>query len=376
MFFDDLLAEAERQLNVCNSCRYCEGYCPVWPALELRTELTRGDFNHLANLCHDCRDCFSACMYTAPHEFDLNPPAIFAQLRERTYSDYIWPHRDPEQKRRFVRVALLVALAYALLITLSLITHHGHGLSHGVESVYQLIGHQLLIALMTVPAVWSAGVVLFALIRYWKDTHGRLRDLANRSAWVRTLDQAARLSHQTGAGQGCSYESENPSMKRRFAHQLTMYGFLLTFLSTVAAAFEEDLLGVQPPYPYLSLPVISGLLGGVMAIVGCTALISLKLRSDKSLTTSTMRRADYGFLWALIALMATGLLALFARSTSVFGLVVLFHLAIVIVSFCIVPYTKYVHWTFRIFAIYKDNLEQAESRERAAASLQLSNYED
>lgn len=376
MFFDDLLAEAERQLNVCNSCRYCEGYCPVWPALELRTELTRGDFSHLANLCHDCHDCFNACMYTAPHEFALNPPAIFTQIRERTYSDYIWPHRDVEQKRRFGRVALLVAVAYALLITVSLITHRGHGLLSDVKSVYQVIGHQLLIALMTVAAAWSVGVTLSALARYWKDTHGELRDLTNRFAWTTTLSQAARLSHQSGAGLGCSYESDLPSMKRRFAHQLTMYGFLLTFLSTVAAAVEEDFVGVQPPYPYLSLPVIAGLLGGVIAIVGCTALMSLKRRSDSALTTSTMRRADYGLLWALIALMATGLLTLFTRSTPFFGLALLLHLSIVIVSFCIVPYTKFMHWTFRVLAIYKNNLEQADSREQAAAPLQLNDYED
>ena len=33
----DLLAEAERQLDICNACRYCEGYCAVFPALERRT---------------------------------------------------------------------------------------------------------------------------------------------------------------------------------------------------------------------------------------------------------------------------------------------------------------------------------------------------
>jgi len=32
----DLLKEADRQLTICNACRYCEGYCAVWPAMELR----------------------------------------------------------------------------------------------------------------------------------------------------------------------------------------------------------------------------------------------------------------------------------------------------------------------------------------------------
>ena len=29
----DLLREAERQAEICNACRYCEGYCSVFPAL-------------------------------------------------------------------------------------------------------------------------------------------------------------------------------------------------------------------------------------------------------------------------------------------------------------------------------------------------------
>ena len=55
-----LFAEADRQLTICNACRYCEGYCAVFPALERRRELTGGDITHLADLCHDCRDCFTA----------------------------------------------------------------------------------------------------------------------------------------------------------------------------------------------------------------------------------------------------------------------------------------------------------------------------
>ena len=36
MQMKDLLKEADRQLTICNACRYCEGYCAVWPAMELR----------------------------------------------------------------------------------------------------------------------------------------------------------------------------------------------------------------------------------------------------------------------------------------------------------------------------------------------------
>lgn len=33
------------------------------------------------------------------------------------------------------------------------------------------------------------------------------------------------------------------------------------------------------------------------------------------------------------------------------------HLAAVIVAFAITPYTKFVHWIYRLLSIYKNNLD-------------------
>ncbi len=48
------LAEADRLMTVCNACRYCEGLCAVFPAMEMRRAFPDGDLNFLANLCHAC----------------------------------------------------------------------------------------------------------------------------------------------------------------------------------------------------------------------------------------------------------------------------------------------------------------------------------
>src|SRR5579871_2150037 len=89
----DLLAEARRQLEICNSCRYCEGYCAVFPALERKSQVTNGDVIFLANLCHDCRACYQACPYTPPHPLAINLPAILSESRLAAYSRYAWPRR-------------------------------------------------------------------------------------------------------------------------------------------------------------------------------------------------------------------------------------------------------------------------------------------
>ena len=33
---DELIRHGQHVMTVCNACRYCEGYCAVWPAMELR----------------------------------------------------------------------------------------------------------------------------------------------------------------------------------------------------------------------------------------------------------------------------------------------------------------------------------------------------
>ena len=89
---DNSMPEAIRQMSICNACRYCEGYCAVWDAIEFKPVLNKGYISHLANLCHDCRDCFYACPYKDPdHEFKLNIPRVLGQVRVETYYANIRP---------------------------------------------------------------------------------------------------------------------------------------------------------------------------------------------------------------------------------------------------------------------------------------------
>ena len=47
-------AEVDRVMQICNACRYCEGFCAVFPAMTRRLEFGKADVNYLANLCHSC----------------------------------------------------------------------------------------------------------------------------------------------------------------------------------------------------------------------------------------------------------------------------------------------------------------------------------
>lgn len=360
MPLDDLFAEAERQMNICNSCRYCEGYCAVWPALELRTELSKADLTHLANLCHDCRDCYTACMYTPPHEFGLNPPKVFTEIRTETYGAYVWPRRLPRPLRGALGAVVVSAIAALVMLALSVPTTGARVFSADASgSPYDLMPHWLLLIVVGLPSMWAVAIGALAVVRYWRDTHGRLADLGSPRIWLRAVTTAATLRHMRGGGEEeCAYPTETPTPARRRYHALTFYGFLLCFASTISAAAMQELLGLMPPYPLLSVPVVLGTVGGAGLIVGCTGLLALKRHSARNQTTDAMTRADHGLLAALLVLAVTGVLTLALRDTVLFGVILMIHLGAIVYFFGIAPYTKFMHGVYRLLAIYQDEWER------------------
>src|SRR5436309_13066878 len=86
-----ILEEADRLMTACNSCRYCEGLCAVFPAMEMRRAFSDGDLNYLANLCHACGACYTDCQFSPPHEYNVNVPQTFAVARAESWAAYTWP---------------------------------------------------------------------------------------------------------------------------------------------------------------------------------------------------------------------------------------------------------------------------------------------
>ncbi len=110
-------AEVARQLQICNACRYCEGFCAVFPAMTRRLDFGKADIHFIANLCHNCGACLHACQYAPPHEFAVNIPQAMAQVRGQTYADYAWP---PAPGQLYQRNGLTLALVAGLTLFLLL----------------------------------------------------------------------------------------------------------------------------------------------------------------------------------------------------------------------------------------------------------------
>lgn len=366
MPFADLVTEAERQLTICNACRYCEGYCAVFPALERRRHLDASDVVHLANLCHDCRTCLYACMYAPPHEFAVNVPKVLSQVRLETWGDGApgSGHRSgaarAPSRRSWIGVATAFVAVLALIVALAAATEGVTRLwtQHADASPYRVISYPALLIVMSVPFLWALVSMAVAGVRHWRRTHGPLHDLFRVRPVSKALNEAAQLRYLRGGGAECQYPDDRPSPLRRHAHALVAYGFSACLASTVSAATLQDGLGSAPPYPVISVPVLLGIVGGAGLVVGTAILIMLKRRSDPVATDAAMALKDYAMLIALGLLGLTGLATLGVRSTSAFGVVLVVHLATVAVCFAVVPYTKMNHVMYRFLALVQDNLER------------------
>lgn len=353
--------EARRMLGICNACRYCEGYCAVFPAMELRRSFTDADVSYLANLCHDCRGCYFACQYAPPHEFQLNLPQIFSRVRRETYAEYAWPRPLGAAFRRngtFISVLAALAIALVLFLTMKL---HSPGFVFqrhtGPGAFYAVIPEPVMLAVAGATFGFALLAMGIGFLRFWRGT-GSGQVAAPPGAPKRGLRDIFTLRNLGGGGYGCNDINEAFSQTRRYFHHALFYGFLLTFASTCTAAIYEHLLARLAPYPFFSLPVLFGTVGGIGILIGCGGLFTLKLVRDQRPVAKDFMGADYALLALLFFSAATGLLLLGLRGTAMMSLLLALHLGFILALFLALPYSKFVHGIYRSAALLSNSAER------------------
>ena len=289
----DLIQEARRQAEICNACRYCEGYCSVFPSMHAGRAFSDGDITQLANLCHNCRGCSYACQYTAPHEFDLNLPKALAEVRRDSWEAHAWP--QPLARRFHTHGG---AIALALVLGFALILWALKALGGDGEGFYQALSHNAMVAIFLPAFVLPLVSLAVGLRRYWHTVEGRPVRLAHIT---RALGMAAKMKDlAAGHGDGCNFEGEDRfSHARRHVHQAIMYGFLLCFAATSAGTVMHYLFDLPAPYPLWSLPKLLGLSGGILLTLGCGWMVLLKRKADRNLGDLNAWGGEVGFVLLL-----------------------------------------------------------------------------
>ena len=364
-------AEVARQLQICNACRYCEGFCAVFPAMTRRLEFGKADIHFLANLCHNCGACLHACQYAAPHEFAINIPKAMAKVRLDTYAEYAWPKAlGTLYQRNGLTLALATAAGLTLFLCLMLLVMGNLFTAMPGGNFYGIFPHNTL-ALMFGPVFGFAVLALtLGVRRFWRDVSPASASLGLKtSAALEATSSVARLKYLDGGhGEGCNNSDDAFTLWRRRFHHLTFYGFLLCFAATGVATLYHFVLHWSAPYPVFSLPVMLGIVGGLGLLVGPAGLLWLNLRRHPDQGDEQQKPMDRGFIALLLLISASGLALLALRETSGLGLALAIHLGLVMAFFLTMPYSKFAHGIFRSAALLKYAIEKRQPNPINAAS--------
>jgi citrate/tricarballylate utilization protein len=346
MSLDTLIQEARRQVEICNACRYCEGYCAVFPAMTRQKAFADGDITQLANLCHNCRGCYYACQYTAPHEFALNLPAALAEVRQESWERFIHPQAFARLfQRSGVATAGLTVVVLTLVFWALAVWKPLSG-----EGFYAVLAHNTLVAIFAPAFLAPLVLIAFGLRSYWRDVGGGRLRLAHV---LTAFSAAGRMKNLSGGqGQGCNFEKEDRfSDRRRFYHQAMMYGFLLCFAATCTGTVMHYLLGWKAPYSLLSVPKLLGVPGGILMVIGAGGLAWLKIKADPALGAAKVWGGEMAFILLLALVAASGLLLYGFGDTAALSALFALHLASILVLFLLMPFSKMVHGFFRLTAL-------------------------
>ncbi len=349
---EKLLEESKHSIGICNSCRYCEGFCAVFPAMEKRLDFSNADMHYLANLCHNCSECFYACQYAPPHEFQVNIPQQLAQLRLSTYTEYAWPKGIG---KLFAKNGLIASLLFMVLLIVLFFAASGLGTSTVINGdFYSIFPHNFLVIVFGTAFAWMLIAILIGFKNYLADIEPDTKSLFKGVHIKQALGDALSMKYLHGnIKTGCTYPDDNISPWRRYFHHFTFYGFMLCFAATVSGTIMHYLFGLVAPYAFFSVPKILGTVGGVSLAIGTAGLFVLKTKADKNIKDIRQMGMDYAFIALLFITAVTGLALMLWRETAAMPSLLIIHLSVILTLFITMPFGKFVHAFYRLGALLK-----------------------
>ena len=355
------VSEVHRVLQICNACRYCEGFCATFASMTRRLDFTPKDIHFMANLCHNCGACLHACQYAPPNEFGVNIPQAMAKVRLETYTNFAWPRPlGVLYEKNGLALTMAVSVGIGLFFLALLQANQGLLNTNTDGNFYAIFPHNALALVFGIVFLGAIVAMVISSIKFWQTIAS---DPATLLAGSDALHDALTLKNLGGGHQaGCNEADDAFSLLRKRFHHLTFYGFMLCFASTSVATLYHYLFGWQAPYGYTSLPVVLGTLGGIGLVIGPVGLLYLNMKRHPLHGDKNQKPMDIGFITSLLSISITGLALLAWRETSYMGILLALHLGFVMGFFLMMPYGKFAHGIYRSLALLQNAIEVRQGK--------------
>ena len=181
-------------MTVCNACRYCEAYCPVFQAMENRTSFAKGDLTYLANLCHNCGECLYACQYAPPHEFGINVPTYAGRSPARIVRGVLLApfherHVPEHQRAAVARDGSIVSMIVVWLFTRS---------PNARSDFYAVIPHDVMVGIFGLAGSLIVVSLTIGLARSMRIVQWSGASTGRPASYRRCPDSSSSARHRRG----------------------------------------------------------------------------------------------------------------------------------------------------------------------------------
>ena len=145
-------------MTICNACRYCEGLLRRVPGDGAAPRCSARPISTIWPTCATtARECYYACQYAPPHEFAVNVPQVFAEIRAQSYRKYAWPQYRAGRAHGWRWRSGLIVIAILL----------AGGRSATGANFYGVISHEAMVATFGVVAAFIFVAQVMGLLRFW-----------------------------------------------------------------------------------------------------------------------------------------------------------------------------------------------------------------
>ena len=344
-----LLDEAVRQYLICDSCRLCNAdLCPVFGTIEAgpRAEpplISTKDVIFYANVCYDHRDCYYACPYVPPHEFNVDIPKLNREIRLNIYSELTF------NLLKSIWGRIVLVLLFIPVIVMWVLEAPHVFITYPI-SFYNVMPKIDIVISGLVVLVYLIVLAIYMILRYnsmigpvyrpkLSTLFGTIKDILVHN-WFPDMH----------------YPSWYWSDTRFIYHILIFYGFTLDLIATIIGAIYEDVLHIPSPFPITNPAVITGAIGGVMIIIGAIIALYARYVSIKEQKFVQVGTIDMIFVITLLLTALTGLLVLSFRLINMImamNIMLLVHLTFIYALFVIMPLTSTMpHIVLRAYSLW------------------------
>lgn len=347
-FIKEVKTISKSPVKTCMQCGECSVVCSlapeerpfprkemIWTGWGLKNKLMG---NPDVWLCHQCGDCSTYC----PR--GVKPADVISGIRQLSYLHYARPRFMGVllSKARYLPIAFLIPTVFiiGILSVAGTLT-----LPDGPVNYSAFFPHIWLNSTFTAITLISYSLLLFSLLRFWKDMKSYLPD--NRDIHTVGLIKSIFLAKQEIITHK-NFSSCSTHKSRRISHFLVFYGFILLLFVTayaiVAAITHNYPLSLFNPFK------VAGNVAAFMLIIGLTIMILNRLIKKKTAINSNY--FDWIFLISLYILTISGIFVEWARFENWRSAYHIYFVHLLFVWFLVIylPYTKFGHFIYRFVA--------------------------